>query len=71
MKLNPFMSIIQTALDHLKNHIEYPATREEAIAACNNFADVPKAEAEWFANNLPKGKYKNPEELVKTLLQKV
>ncbi|MBM3897956.1 MAG: hypothetical protein FJ358_05470 [Thaumarchaeota archaeon] len=65
------MGVIQTALDHLKNHIEYPATREEAVAACNNFMDVPKEDADWFAKNLPNGTYKKPEDLVVALLKKV
>ncbi|MBI2126546.1 MAG: hypothetical protein HYU02_04440 [Thaumarchaeota archaeon] len=65
------MGVLHTAMDHLKNHIEYPATKEEAVAACNNFMDIPKEDADWFAKTLPKGTYKNPDEVVKAILQKV
>lgn len=64
------MGVLQTAIGHLKNHIEYPATREQAVAACNNFMDVPKEDAEWFASNLPEGTYNRPEDIVTALLSK-
>jgi len=65
------MGVFQTGLDHLKNHVEYPATREEAIAACNGATDMPKADSEWFAKSLPKGTYKTPTDILNALLKQV
>lgn len=30
----------QTAIDHLKTHVTYPATTEDVLAACGNWSDV-------------------------------
>ncbi len=65
------MSTFRTAVEHAKHHIKYPASREEVVAACNNFADVPKEDATWFSKNLPKGTYRNPEQVFKALLDSV
>ncbi len=65
------MGVFQTALDHLKIHVEYLATIEEAIAACNCATDMAKADSEWFAKSLPKGTYKTSTDILNTLLKKV
>lgn len=33
----------QTAIDHLKTHVTYPATTEDVLAACGNWSDVDPA----------------------------
>ena len=64
-------SVLQTSIEHLKHHVQYPADRKQVVGACNNFADVPKADSDWFSEKLPEGNYKNAEDVVRALLAKV
>jgi hypothetical protein len=65
------MSAVKAVLEHAKKHIRYPATKKQLMEACNNFSDVPKAEKDWFEKTLPERTYKNAEEVVKALLDKI
>ena len=65
------MSNLKAALEHAKNHVEYPATKKQLVEACNNMSDMPKAEREWFAKNLPDKTYKNGKEVFNTLIDTV
>ncbi len=49
---------------HIKEHLEYPATKEQLIQACNNMGEVPKSDKEWFETNLPEGTYQNADEVI-------
>ena len=65
------MPVLKTAIEHAKHHIMYPATKAQAVAACNNFSDVPKDDAEWFAKTLPDKTYYSAEDIMRALLDKV
>lgn len=65
------MSNLATELDHLKNHVTYPADKAAVVAACNGMADVPKDDSAWFAENLPEGNYGNAEDVMRALLARV
>ena len=65
------MPVLKNAIEHAKHHISYPATRAQAIAACNNFSDIPKEDAEWFAKTLPDRTYNNADEIMRALLERV
>ena len=65
------MSPLETELDHLKNHVDYPATTKQINAACSNMSDVPEADRSWFQTTLPEGNYRNPDEVVSALLKNV
>ncbi|MFQ5908979.1 MAG: hypothetical protein ACE5JE_09195 [Thermoplasmata archaeon] len=65
------MGAFEASLDHLKNHVEYPADAEQVIQACNNMSDVPGTDKEWFANTLPAGTYNDPNEVVSAVLEKL
>ena len=41
------------SLDHLKNHVEYPADAETVVTACNNMSEASTEDSEWFAKTLP------------------
>ncbi len=58
-------------LGHLKLHVPYPATRAQVVAACNNNVHAEKDDAEWMAQALPEGTYKNANEVLGALLTKV
>lgn len=65
------MGSFETSLDHLKNHVEYPASRDEVVAACNNMSDVPADDRDWFSDNLPAGTYENPAQVLTAILGKI
>jgi hypothetical protein len=52
---------------HLREHQQYPATKAELVAACNNLMDFEDAEKKWFAAALPDGTYKSADEVMKAL----
>ncbi len=65
------MGSFETSLEHLKNHVEYPASREEVVAACNSMSDVPTDDRDWFVNHLPAGNYNNADEVLSAILEKI
>jgi hypothetical protein len=64
------MTSLQEELGHIKNHIEYPASKQQVLEACNNMADVPSVDKEWVSDNLPDQTYRAPEDVVTALLKK-
>ena len=52
---------------HIKEHLEYPATKEQLTQACNNMYEVPKSDKEWLETNLPEGTYQNADEVIKAV----
>ena len=55
------------AIDHLKNHQKYPATKDELLAECDNLSDFSEEDKKWFMENLPEGNYNSAEEAIKAL----
>ena len=55
------------AASHIKNHVKYPATRAELLAACAGTAEFTSQEKKWFADNLAEGTYKSPDDVMKAL----
>lgn len=49
-------------MDHLK-HVDYPASKEDLVKACENMSDVPETDKKWFMDNLPDRTYKNAREV--------
>jgi hypothetical protein len=58
-------------LGHLKNHVKYPASRAQVVAACNNMSDMHAVNAAWFQKTLPEGTYNGPHEVLGALLKQV
>jgi hypothetical protein len=58
-------------LDHLKNHIKYPATRAQVVQACNMMSDLHTGDGAWVSKNLPEGTYKAPSDVLNALLARV
>ena len=61
------MGILQTAIQHLKEHQDYPATKADLVAACNNLSDFSAADKTWFSDHLPTGTYKSPGDVLTAL----
>lgn len=55
------------ALDHLKSHQKYPATREELLKECSNLSDFSDEDKNWFTKNLPEGTFKSADEVIKAV----
>ena len=51
----------KNAEEHLRNHIDYPATAEDIKMACDNMSHFTEADKKWMTEHLPAGRYENPE----------
>lgn len=65
------MQDIKNAVDHLKNHQTYPATKQDLMKACEDLKDFSSEDKQWFAEHLPDGTYDSAQEVINALgLQK-
>lgn len=55
------------AIDHLKNHQTYPATRDKLVAACNELSDFSPEDKMEFEQKIPEGTYNSAEDAIKAL----
>lgn len=62
------MGAFSETLDHLKNHVEYPANAEQVMEACN-MSEIPSDDREWFANKLPVKTYHGADEVLSAVLE--
>src|SRR5262245_33101894 len=42
---------------HLEQHVKYPASRKQILAACADTPEFTAAQKLWFEQNLPEGNY--------------
>ncbi|OGE08320.1 hypothetical protein A3A60_03965 [Candidatus Curtissbacteria bacterium RIFCSPLOWO2_01_FULL_42_26] len=61
------MQNIQGAIDHLKTHQKYPATKADLVTECDNLSDFSEEDKEEFTQKLPEGTYNSAEEVTKAL----
>lgn len=61
------MQNLKGAIDHLKTHQSYPATRKDLVEECNELSDFSKEDKKWFESHLPEGKYTSAEAVMKAL----
>jgi len=64
------MSNLQEELGHIKNHVTYPASKQQVVAACNNMSDVPSEDKTFVSSSLPDQTFNKPEDVVNALLRK-
>lgn len=55
------------ALEHLRTHITYPATKADLTAACNNLSDFSEDDKKEFSDSLPEATYNSADEVAKAL----
>lgn len=55
------------AVDHLKNHQKYPATKAELAAECDGLSDFSAEDKTWFMDHLSKESYQSADEVLKDL----
>jgi len=65
------MSTLAKELEHLKNHVTYPADRNGVLSACNAMMDVPQDDKDWLSRTLPEGQYHGPDEVLKAVLKRL
>jgi len=65
------MNSLAEELGHLKTHVNYPANKAQVVAACRGMHEGRNMDEEWVAKVLPEGTYRNPNEILAALLQKV
>ncbi|MDE1855034.1 MAG: hypothetical protein KGH57_01790 [Candidatus Micrarchaeota archaeon] len=61
------MGIPKSVEEHIRKHLEYPATKKEIQAQCTNMSEITDEDKAWVAR-LPERKYINPDEVL-TVLQ--
>lgn len=61
------MQNTKAAVDHLRNHQTYPATKAGLVKECNELSDFSKEDKEWFMKNLPEGTYKSADDVMGAL----
>ena len=61
------MDDVKGVIHHIKDHQDYPATKEEMVAECENLMDFSDGDKKWFSENLPDKTYNSAEEVLKTL----
>ena len=57
----------QGAIDHLKSHQKYPASKADLLAECDGLTDFSAEDKKWFTDNLPEGTYNSADEVTKAL----
>lgn len=55
------------AIDHLKNHQKYPATKAELVAECNNLSDFSEEDKKEFVSKLSGDTYDSADDVIKAL----
>lgn len=55
------------AMDHLKNHQKYPATKAELVAECDGLSDFSEEDKKEFSEKLPGGTYNSADDVIKAL----
>ena len=57
----------QGAMDHLKSHQSYPASKAELVKECNDLSDFSADDKAWFMEHLPEGTYNSAQEVSQAL----
>ena len=57
----------QGAMDHLKDHQSYPATKADLVKECNDLSDFSADDKAWFMEHLPEGTYNSAQEVSQAL----
>lgn len=58
---------MKNAIDHLKTHQKYPATKEDLVKSCNDLQDFPEDDKKWFIETLPEGTYNSAKDVLTAL----
>lgn len=59
------MQNVADAMDHLRSHQSYPATKAQLVAQCDNLSDFSEEDKKEFSEKLPEGTYNSADEVIK------
>ncbi len=57
----------KAAIEHLKSHQTYPATKADMVKTCNELSDFSAVDKQWFTDHLPEGTYNSAQEAMQAL----
>lgn len=55
------------AIEHLKEHQTYPASKKELSDSCYGLTDFSKEDKKWFIKHLTDKSYESADEVIKDL----
>lgn len=58
---------MSVAMDHLKKHQSYPASKADLVKECNHLSEFSKEDKEWFEEHLEDKMYNSAEDVMKQL----
>ena len=61
------MNNTKGAIEHIKEHQKYPATKKEMVAECENLSDFSEKDKEWYTSHLSDKTYNSAEEVLEAL----
>ena len=61
------MQDVANAVSHLREHQDYPATKEELVEECDKLSDFSDDDKKWFMMHLPDGTYGSANDVIKAL----
>ena len=59
------MKDVTNGIKHLREHQNYPASKEDLVMACSNLADFSDEDKKWFAEHIPNGSYASADDVIK------
>ncbi|QQG48197.1 MAG: DUF2795 domain-containing protein [archaeon] len=65
MNMSPQLKEKYTA--HIGSDVEYPASCDQIVNACNNMSEFSSEEKAWFSEALPHGTYASPADVNKAV----
>lgn len=61
------MQNVSGAIDHLKNHQSYPATKAQLAAECDSLSDFSEEDKQEFKSKLADRTYNSADEVIKAV----
>lgn len=59
------MQNVASAMDHIKNHQKYPATKADLVAECDSLSDFSEEDKKEFESKLEDRTYNSADEVIK------
>ena len=60
------MKVSREIEDHIRGHLQYPATKTQIPEQCSGMSDVPEEEKSWL-EQLPERRYRGADDVLNTL----
>jgi hypothetical protein len=67
MEMDMNQTEMKELMNHLQNHVMYPASKRTIVESCNKMEHVPASTREWAEQKLPEGTYMSADEVVMKL----